>query len=695
MDTFFRLETSGLELRLDRGTGRIIGLIHGATGHDAIRQPWAGGLFRLVLDDGEVVDGAVQEVERAETKPGFLRLLYRRPMVRGRAFDMDVVCTFAATDDGTGVSARIEVANREPCVIVETVAFPVLDGLGEHLGNEPAALLTPFLGGELRPRPVTGGESAFAYPYPNKAMSWMDLFSAREGLYLGSHDPEFRWTTLRGEVADVRGSRRLALWFEKHPWIRPGEEFASSPIVLRFHDGDWHAGARIYRAWADTWLRLPDVPRRVRESRGLMEASVKDSDGTTWVPYEDLPRLARDAKEELGLEILHLCGWHYDGFDTYYPHYPPLDEMGGAEALRAAVSEVRSLGVLVDLYVNIRIANTLTTFYRRTANRWAIRRRDGSEVIERYNRMPFAPLCPVPEPRRQHFYDLITRIAADYGADGIQADQPHTRAWPCHDERHGHPTPYDHWGPAFSEFFRDLVAAARHVNPEFFTWGEAHSDVFGQFFDVQQYYARAEGERLAFGNLVDGEWVSDPNQGIGLPEVFRYAFPEFVLFNSLRIVRGENPEEAAHRNRVWALGVGVYFGGMGCGYRIERIDPEYRRAFKAMYDARHEAREAMIYGRFLDQDGLTVDSEHVRGKAFVGRETAAVTLVNQDRARAHRVRVGADFETWGMPEARRLRWSELLRCGESGEPATCRGVDEGVVVTLPPNSAALVHLVDR
>ena len=43
------------------------------------------------------------------------------------------------------------------------------------------------------------------------------------------------------------------------PYVKEGETFQGPPVVIQFHEGDWHQGARLYRDWFSSTFQLADT----------------------------------------------------------------------------------------------------------------------------------------------------------------------------------------------------------------------------------------------------------------------------------------------------------------------------------------------------------------------------------------------------------------------------------------------------
>ncbi|HID96555.1 MAG TPA: hypothetical protein EYP53_10955 [Candidatus Latescibacteria bacterium] len=118
-------------------------------------------------------------------------------------------------------------------------------------------------------------------------MQWIDLYNDTEGFYIGSHDEtcETKWfffelrpclsshASTDWPIPEETGKDRpIGLVFSvvRLPYIEGGKNWTSSPVVYRFHRGDWHSGAERYRRWTATRLKFPPKPPWVRDCHSWM-----------------------------------------------------------------------------------------------------------------------------------------------------------------------------------------------------------------------------------------------------------------------------------------------------------------------------------------------------------------------------------------------------------------------------------------
>ncbi len=699
------LERAGLRVEWDRRSGRVTELT-GCRAPVAFLAPDGPGItFRLYSREGVWIDGASEEAASVErVSDSRVEVLYERPRQCGVEFPVRLRLVYELLEDAFGPHLRCsyELTHLGGELIVERVQFPVLAGLTEFAGPQ-TELILPFIGGERRPAPVTGEWSDFEYVYPNEAMSWMLLHDGARGLSLASEDPTFGWTVFRGRVLRKRETPALELLFETCPYLRAGESAASQPFLLYAYDGSWHRAADRYRAWLETWWVAPESPDWVKELRALVELffEMPHADGRVErFEADQLFAYMERCHAEMGFDIAHVCGYHVGGFDAEYPLYEPLPRIGGADGLRAFLARCNAQpGWTTDIYINCRITDTHTDWWGETGRHWACVGKDGAYTTEFYNGQYFTTACPSIPARQDHWCATIERLTRDYGAEGLQVDQPHTTAredWAF--EAHGHRTPFDHWGPGYIEQFRRIRAQLTERAPRVWSWGEAASDLFSQYFDFSCCYVRYPDQMVAFGETdpATRDWVHDW-RGYGMPEVFRYVCPEVPLLQCPRIF-ADNTEDLYDRLHVlFAYSPMLYWPSLSTGYDLDRVDGDFRAYLRHLWELRHALRATMIHGRFRDTVGLSVEPEGLFAKVYVsgeGREPG-ITVVAIHRNRESELDGGLEVDpTRLLPAHADARWAWTERA-LTGAHAGQAGEGTRAAVRIPPNRVAVVHFSPR
>lgn len=692
------LSAGHVRVEWDRETGRVVELRGCGNGSAFLGANGPGITFRLLSADGLWIDGAHERAASVEqVSEDRVEVLYVHPRQCGVTFPVRLLLVYELTRDEFGPHLRCgyELTHEGGDLIVERVQFPVLSGLTEFAG--PATeLVLPFIGGERRPAPVTGGWSDFEYIYPNEAMSWMLLHDGQRGLSLASEDPAFRWTVLRGRVLTKRAEKALELLFETCPYLRAGQTASSQPFVLYPYDGTWHRAADRYRAWLETWWQAPVSSDWVKELRALVELFFEMPYADGHVDRFEAERLLaymRRCHAELGFDIAHVCGYHEGGFDAHYPLYRPLERIGGEAGLREFLAHCNAEpGWTTDIYVNCRITDIHTEWWGETGRHWACVGKDGTLTTEFYNGQYFTAACPSIPARQDYWCATVDRLTRGYGSEGLQVDQPHTTAredWAF--EAHGHDTPFDHWGPGYMELFRRIREQLTGREPRVWSWGEAASDVFSQYFDFSCCYVRYPDQRVAFGETdpATRDWVHDW-RGFGMPEVFRYVCPEVPMIQCPRIFADDPADLYDRLHILFAYSPTLYWPSLSTGYDLDRVSEEFRAYLRRLWELRHDLRDTMIHGRFRDTVGVSADPPGLFAKAYVSgpgrRPGVTVVAIHRDRQAALEAAVAVDPARL-LPTHADAEWRWRECAGEE----SLSGSGLRAEVRIAPNGMAVLH----
>ncbi len=121
------------------------------------------------------------------------------------------------------------------------------------------------------------------------------------------------------------------------PFTPKGKSFEGSPVVLRFHDGDWNAAGPIYREWfVKTFGRDEPEGNWIRGHSFFQDTMFILPEGTVNMTFKEIPQWARDARDH-GVTAVLISGWHRGGHDNGYPYYEPDPAIGHLRRSEAGV----------------------------------------------------------------------------------------------------------------------------------------------------------------------------------------------------------------------------------------------------------------------------------------------------------------------------------------------------------------------
>jgi len=258
-------------------------------------------------------------------------LLSRASLRRLKGLEGDIIpismdLVFRLDDEEAVMEARIK--NNSPETVRECW-FPLLSGLTSVSKKGTSYLTVPFWMGNKVADP--SGTLPLSWDakwklllmYPGVcSMPWFDFFDSRQGLYLASHDPSFQTTTLVTRRREK--TRDFQMGIVKYPFIGRGESWSSGDLIISAHEGDWHAGAKKYRNFADTWFEAAsDIPKWMYEAPGICDLFMKHQNKRIYFGYDELLRIDNENRRK-GLNIpLYVFSWHRNGHDVGYPEYYP------------------------------------------------------------------------------------------------------------------------------------------------------------------------------------------------------------------------------------------------------------------------------------------------------------------------------------------------------------------------------------
>ncbi|MBE3583800.1 MAG: hypothetical protein IMX01_06770 [Limnochordaceae bacterium] len=449
-----------------------------------------------------------------------------------------------------GTVWTVTVHNQTPLTIVE-VLFPCIRGA--DWGGVDECLFYPHHAGERIPSPrqtlcseryrAFGRAASFVDQQGRYAreinycglasMMWMDYTSAQGGFYVASYDPEFLLTGLRVEVDGTNHHTggdnavnpwRLGLAIRKYVPIRPGQEWCSPPVILAFHDGDWHTAAGWYREW------FTQSPGWGRQAAALPSDLATESVVTPWYDlrraegvlhrFDELPAIYDDLAERWRSRHLFLAGWNRGGFDSQYPEYSPDMELGTAWQLLAAVQHVSRQGGFVTFYINSRLFDRNSFYYPTLGHAWMIRDTHGAIHQEQYGPAEFGVCCPAHAAWQQHLRHCAQWQVQAYGARGIYYDQlGSAEPFPCYAPEHSHREAdgqlhHGLYNQGYVQLLEETSRALTRLRPDSFLMIENCGDL---------YSSRVWASLVWNGTLYDEFF-----------RLFKYTFPQLNLVQMIQ-----------------------------------------------------------------------------------------------------------------------------------------------------------------
>ncbi len=545
---------------------------------------------------------------------------------------------------GEDVILEAGIKNNSPEVVRE-VWFPLISGLTKISSSEKDSFITIplWIGSKFRnpvktlPENWVPKEGSFSWKFPLlypgiASMSWIDFYNEKEGLYFASYDKTFQTTGLGARRRKEKGDFQLGII--KYPFIEPGETWKSKEYIISAHRGDWHAGAKKYRRFTDTWMEKIKRPDWIKQAPGLCDLFMKHQNKRIYFNYDRLPLIQKENLKK-GLNLpLYIFSWYGNGHDSGYPEYAADKDMGGEGKLKEAIRDVKEKKGKAILYTQGRLIDFATNYYKNKGHKVCIKNEDGIFYIDEYSwpiqgsispHKVFAIACPSTKEWSRQLNKQVDLVMS-LGADGLLFDQiGGDHPYLCFDKTHPHKKP----AMAFAgkiKLLKNLRKRTKRKNKNFAIMVELVCDCFLQYVDM--VHAHCENFRPE-GNLLP------------MPELYRYTFPEHILSS-----RDAYEEEAI--NQSFVLGLRQEYWRMFEAFehvdaRFEN-DPEQLRVknyvtkmlkskahLEKIFKLKKKCPELLIEGIFKDEEGIRVSDKKVEAKLFTSKheEHKAVVLWNK------------------------------------------------------------------
>jgi hypothetical protein len=654
------LQNKKVRFGFERATGSVVRIESLANGQQYMREPSRGRLFRVMCPTarwmGRYADSHEAMAPRVEQSESKLSFFY--PGLKagnGEGVDVSARVEVELPPDSQEAFFALEITNNSPDRLQE-IRFPWIGAGLQVEGRTDRFLLGTGEWRGLYPDPAE--EFAFnlwnhhrrgCYP---SFIPFLDMSNHGRGLsYISYHKEPVVVKIVCENLEQEPGGGSLSFAWVYFPFILPGQTWRSPRVGIGVHQGDWHATADHYRAWADTWWKPPATPARLKTSIGFQNIQLHRADGLGLYRYRDIPRLA-EAGRKYGVN--DLCLWTLSHFGLYirpeaWEGSELLDECDPAyssEELRWALAEAKKLGVNVSALVNFRLIQRESAAYCTFGEENVMRTVFGAPALDEYSdcsathagpRTSYlarhsSTLCQKTPWFRERSRDLVRRLIA-LGYTSVFIDQASDNHQLCFAPGHGHGSPDDVSG---YEACSEAVALFRHNDPDAYVIGE-NLDVF-------------------FSGIIDVNWCwSWNNRSFMRPEVMRYTFPECVLCAVV-------DHQPSVLNKFFALGFLMAFTSGGLEKTLDDY-PEFGRRVAQLQALRVRCAEYIVDGRFRDSIGIEVENT----LAYVYESTEGLGVIMADtKNQEEKIRVALNPALLGHTTARQ---GILHRQDGSSDPA--------------------------
>lgn len=473
---------------------------------ELITEPRLADNWRLLLPtattQANYVIGRTKKPTNVERTANGVSLAWQGPLESETGESLDVTVTMRIELAGEQIRFDLEVDNRTPYKIAEAWC-PVVGGVNGIGAREDTQEMIPSAGAstgsnlfkQFVPACELGSpypEVAYGYPAV-MSMPWGDIYNTKtgRGMYIGCHDDICRYKVLRFELQPGLGHRECGSWplpgeagnlpvgmvinWTQFPYSAPGEKYVAPPVILQFHDGDWHQGSKIFRKWYDS--KFPLVSTKgdwLHDQQAFYDVMLLLPEGNVLWKFSDIPQLAKDALA-CDVKSILISGWDMGGHDSNYPDYQPDPRLGTWDDLTEAIRQVHELGAKVYFFVNVQPVDPDTDWYREELHKYRGMGPWGTSVFYGFGMgtlgarlghtgRPLVSVSPSFPEYRKIITDRMVKLA-EIGADGLHID----KLWPfvCLDFNPNLSVTPDRATPeGMLKAVEEINAACRAVNPD-------------------------------------------------------------------------------------------------------------------------------------------------------------------------------------------------------------------------------------
>lgn len=649
------IDTPVATLRLSEENGDLIGLHWKSPQFEVIGEPRLGENFRILIPEAgyeaNYFNSRDQRVSRIEAIPDGVLCTYDALHNDRETLPVRVRYRIEAADGQIHFSITIDNPTNRKLAEVMYGIIGGQKGIGDRLdtksmvpgGNDN---LSPVLFTRFRPG-YFGGGGNFGIPYDGMtftypgamSMGWIDIYNPTAGIgyYYADQDPDTRLMLLDVELRPYATGAKIEDNWPDPSELPPGEPigltmgwvnmpylsngtFTSGPVALEVHKGDWRQASRIYRSWFDRYFTVARPPDWLRKENAWQSIILSNGEDVVAHRFSELPKLAADAKK-YGITTFEILGWDIGGIDRGYPQYQPDPRLGTPEEFRDALAKMRAMGVHPLIFTNVDVADTATPLFQNQLKQYAV---DGlwapdwtlfgwgeGTISARagLSESKMALVSPAHPEFRKFEMDQYLQLVRD-GADGFQMDKSNGSSMLDFNKQLP-VSPDQSLFAGIMETFKQLLPAARAIDPGFSLAGEVWSDRSFPYIDVSY---------MRMGNIDMGSTV------------LKYTFPEWTA-----TIFATTPGDYNEMNN--GMRYGFVWDIAPRHYNQSVDDPlthPLARYVSELIRIRKEYADLLFLGRFNDTMGATVHGgPNVRYSVFKplqpGKSAEACVVVNFDK----------------------------------------------------------------
>lgn len=519
-DNVLILENNLMKVAFDKEYGRLVSLEYKTTGWHIERRPELAESFRMLVPINErrdnTVFGAEHKLQSYTIDESGKRITFVWNDMRSVAVDkLDIEFTAGVELTNEGLSFTGEIVNNSGLAI-DVVFWPYLGDFNVPDKRKKTAWNSFGYSGALQEIPITpkflSEHGYWGVDYPIQTRRTMHsmfslIQSENQGLYVAYHDtteldllaftmelkPGFEYAesmsngTVPLEDTFHGQTVHFSLYCSHFSFINPKEKSKLGEIVIKPYQGDWHAGADLYKTWAAGWKKENKPPEWIMEPHSWQQIHILSPEDRPVFTYRELVDYCEECKEN-NVKAIQLTGWTVGGQDRGDPSHDTDPKLGTWDDLKNSIKTCEEMGVRIILFNKYTWADHSTEWFKNELINYAVKDRYGdynflegyryqtATQLQNINLRKLVPLCPLSKDWREIAKKEFAK-SIDLGASGMLYDenQHHGGYFYCFDESHGHPVPAALF-PGDKMLADDFIEIVKMKKPDYLLAGESMRD---------------------------------------------------------------------------------------------------------------------------------------------------------------------------------------------------------------------------
>lgn len=468
----------------------------------------------LVTIDNNVACTRTYNIEKSADGSNLTLHLYWKGITLGTEEKSVNVDATVRLDESALSYWQINVENNSRKFGTWEVTYPSIKGLSASEDEDVQLAYPDFIGCLLKnpvkripekfeedPRPP----QVLSYPSARCNMQFSSLFEGKNnnGLYLATHDSKASVKKFGYDVDEKDRSLKYSIRNYPEGMGIPGSQSSYRmpyEAIVGVYEGDWITASKIYRKWVinQKWCAKGKLSQRKDIPKWYLNTPIWFVSWTEGLTTNKMIPLAKYLDVPTAFQWY---GWTENPFDTYYPDYfPPV------EGFSKMAKQLQSAGVKIVPYINSRIWDMNSKSWSKehpqdaackapfipfddliSYSKWNTCAWQYLAIMkEHWADNPFAIMCPTTKVWQNKLSEIVTRMVAELGVNGVYMDQTAScQPAYCFDPTHGHPLGGGHhWIDGNRKGIELAHENARKINPDIILTTEDFAEPYIDVFDA-------------------------------------------------------------------------------------------------------------------------------------------------------------------------------------------------------------------